>query len=143
MGKRKQSCHSQDRLFLGNQFPKTEKTFSDRITEETSGSKNDENLSSSIKKLKIPRTDLSDDHYILINLTMLQELIKTVNGSSVECSSTEISVKNAVDKQKGWSNKINISCRECGWTKYIYTSKEIDTPGPKSHELNVRSLGLS
>ena len=67
---------------------------------------------------------------------ILQELIKTVNGSCVECSSKEISVKNIVDKKKGWSNKINISCCECGWTKYIYTSKEVNIPGQsgqKSH----------
>ena len=48
-----------------------------------------------------------------------------------------------VDKKKGWSNKVNISCCECGWTKYIYTSKEVKKPeqsGQKSHELNVRSV---
>ena len=70
---------------------------------------------------------------------ILRELIKTVNGSCVECSSKEISVKNIVDKKKGWSNKINISCCECGWTKYIYTSKEVNIPaqsGQRSHELN-------
>ena len=100
-----------------------------------------------VLKLKIPpslaATDLSDDHYIIINFLILQELIKTVNGSCVECSSKEISVKNIVDKKKGWSNKINISCCECGWTKYIYTSKEVNIPGQsgqKSHELNVRSV---
>ena len=74
---------------------------------------------------------------------ILQELIKTVNGSCVECSSKEISVKNIVDKKKGWSNKINISCCECGWTKYIYLSKEVIIPGQsgqKSHELNVDQL---
>ena len=75
---------------------------------------------------------------------MLQELIETVNGSCViKCSSKEISVKNIVDKKKGWSNKINISCCECGWTKYIYTSKEVKIPGQsgqKSQGLNVRSV---
>ena len=52
----------------------------------------------------------------------------------------EISVKNIVDKKKGWSNKINISCCEYGWTKYVNTSKEVNIPGQKSHELNVRSV---
>ena len=55
----------------------------------------------------------------------------------------EINVENIVEKKKGWSNKINISCCECGWTKYIYTSKEVNIPGQsgqKSHELNVRSV---
>ena len=115
--------------------------------EENSASKNNKNHSSSIKKMKIPpsltATDLSDDHYILINFLILQELIKTVNGIRVECSSKEISVKNTVDKKRDWSNKINISCCECVWTKYIYTSKEVNIPrqsGQKYHELNVRSL---
>ena len=52
-------------------------------------------------------------------------------------------LRGIVDKKKGWSNKINISCCECGWTKYIYTSKEVNIPGQsgqKSHELNVRSV---
>ena len=83
------------------------------------------------------------NNYIIINFLIQQELIKTVNGSCAECSSKEISVKNIVDKKKGWSNKINISCCECGWTKYIYTSKEVNIPGQsgqKSHELNVRSV---
>ena len=145
MGERKTNYHSKKRIFLGNQYTKKVKTFN--RTEENSASKNNENHSSSIKKLKNPpslaATDLSDDHYIIINFLILQELIKTVNGSCAECSSKEISVKNIVDKKKGWSNKINISCCECGWTKYIYTSKEVDIPGQsgqKSHELNVRSV---
>ena len=74
---------------------------------------------------------------------ILQELVKTVNGSCVECSSKEISVKNIVDKKKGWSNKTNISCCECRWTKCIYASKEANIPGQsrqKSHELNVSSV---
>ena len=74
---------------------------------------------------------------------ILQELIKTVNGSRAECSSKKISVKNTVGKKKDRSNKINISCCECAWTKYIYTSKEVNIPrqsGQKYHELNVRSL---
>ena len=86
---------------------------------ENSASKNNENQSSSIKKLKIPpslaATDLSDDHYILINFLVLQKLIET---------------------KKGWSNIINISYCECGWTKYIYTAKEVNIPGQsgqKSH----------
>ena len=60
---------------------------------------------------------------------ILQELIKTVNGNCVECGSKEISVKNVVDKKKGWSNKTNISYSECGWTKCTYTSKEVNIPG--------------
>ena len=86
---------------------------------ENSASKDNENQSSSIKKLKIPpslaATDLSDDRYILINFLVLQKLIKT---------------------KKGWSNIINISYCECGWTKYIYTAKEVNIPGQsgqKSH----------
>ena len=145
MGERKTNYHSKKRTFFGNQYTKKVKTFN--RTEENNASKNNENHSSSIKKLKIPpslaATDLSDDHYIIINFLILQELVKTVNGSCVECSSKEISVKNIVDKKKGWSNKINISCCECGWTKYIYTSKEVNIPGQsgqKSHELNVRSV---
>ena len=88
-----------------------------------------------VKKLKIPPNlaaiDLSDDHYILINFLILQELIKTVNGSCVEYSSKEISVtvRIIVDKKKGWSNKMNISCNKCGWTEHIYTSKEVVVPG--------------
>ena len=81
--------------------------------------------------------------HTIINFLIVQELIKTVIGSCIECTSKEISVKNIVDKKKGWSNKINISCCECGWTKYIYTSKEVNIPGQsgqKSHELNVRSV---
>ena len=93
MGKRKTNYHSKKRIFLGNQY--TKKVTFNR-TEENSASKNNENhLSSSIKKLKIPPslavTDLSDDHYIIIHFLILQELIKTVNGSCVECSSKEIS----------------------------------------------------
>ena len=61
-------------------------------TEESSASKNNENQSYSIKKLNIPpslaATDLWDDHYILINFLILQQLTKTVNGSCVECSSS-------------------------------------------------------
>ena len=131
MGERKTNYHSKKRTFFGNQYTKKVKTFN--RTEENNASKNNENHSSSIKKLKIPpslaATDLSDDHYIIINFLILQELVKTVNGSCVECSSKEISVKNIVDKKKGWSNKINISCCECGWTKYICTSKEVNIPG--------------
>ena len=100
---------------MGNQYTKKVKTLN--RTEENSASKNNENHSSSIKKLKIPpslgATDLSDDHYIIINFLILQELIKAVNESCVECSSRETSVKNIVDKKKGYSNKINISCFEC------------------------------
>ena len=94
---------------MGNQYTKKVKTFGRDRTEENSASKNNENQSSSIKKLKIPpslaATDLSDDHYIIINFLILQELIKTVNGSSEECSSKEISVKNIVDKKKGWAGQ--------------------------------------
>ena len=52
-------------------------------------------------------------------------------------------VTNIVDKKKGWPNKIKISCCEYGWTKYIYTRKEVNIPGKsglKSHELNFRSV---
>ena len=38
---------------------------------------------------------------------------------------------------------MNISCCECGWNKYIYTSKKVNIPeqsGQKSHELNVRPV---
>ena len=83
-----------------------------------------------------------DDHYLLINFLLPQELM-TVNGSCVECSCTETIVKNTVDKTKGWPNKLNISCCECGWTKYFYASKGIDIPrksGQKFHELNTRSV---
>ena len=131
MGKKQKKNYSKKRSFLGNQYIKKVKTFSRDRTEENSASKNNENQSSSIKKLKVPRslaaTDLSVDHYILINLLILQELINTVNGSCVECSSKEISV--IVDKKKGWSNKINISCCEYGWAQYLYTSKEVNIPG--------------
>ena len=65
---------------MGTQYTKKAKAFN--RTEENSASKNNENHSSSIKKLKIPPslagTDLSDDHYIIINFLILQELIKTV-----------------------------------------------------------------
>ena len=90
MGKKQKKNYSKKRSFLGNQYIKKVKTFSRDRTEENSASKNNENQSSSIKKLKIPpslaATDLSDDHYIIINFLILQELIKTVNGSCVECS---------------------------------------------------------
>ena len=95
MGERKTNYHSKKRTFFGNQYTKKVKTFN--RTEENNASKNNENHSSSIKKLKIPPslagTDLSDDHYIIINFLILQELIKAVNGSCAECSSKEISVK--------------------------------------------------
>ena len=133
MGKKEKNYHSKKRIFSGNQYTKNVKTFSRDRTEENSASENNENQSPSIKKLKIPPSlaaaDLSDDHFILINFSILQELMKTINGSCVECSSKKISVKNIVDKKKGWSNKINISCCECGWTKYICTSKEVNIPG--------------
>ena len=145
MDERKTNYHLKKRTFFRNQYTKKVKTFN--RTEENNASKNNENHSSSIKKLKIPHsltaTDLSDDHYIIINFLILQKLIKTVNGSHAECSSKKISVKNTVGKKKDWSNKINISCCECAWTKYIYTSKEVNIPrqsGQKYHELNVRSL---
>ena len=103
--KRKRNYHSKKRIFPGNQYTKNVKTFSRDRTEENSASENNENQSPSIKKLKIPPSlaaaDLSDDHFILINFSILQELIKTINGSCVECSSKEISVKNIVDKKKG------------------------------------------
>ena len=41
------------------------------------------------------------------------------------------------------TNKINISFCECGWTKYIYTSKELNIErqsGQISQELNARSV---
>ena len=102
MGKRKTNYHSKKRVLLENQYTKKVKTFN--RTEKNSANKNNENHSSSIKKLKIPlslaATDLSDDHYIIINFLILQELIKTVNGSCVECSSKDISVKNIVNKKK-------------------------------------------
>ena len=145
MGKRKTNYHSKKRILFGNQYTKKVKTLN--ITEENNASKNNETHSYSIKKLKNPpsfaASDLSDDHYIIINFLILQELVKTANWSCVECSSKQISVKNIVDKKKGWSNKINISCCECGWTKCSYTSKEVNIPGQsgqKSHELNVSSV---
>ena len=66
MGKRESNYHSKKRIFLGNQYTKKVKTFSRDRTEENSASRNNENQSSSIKKMKIPpslaATDLSDDH---------------------------------------------------------------------------------
>ena len=95
MGKGKTNYHSKKKIFLGNQCTKKVKTLN--RTKENSASKNNENHSSSIKKLKIrpslAATDLSDEHYIIISFLILQELIKTVHGSCVECSSKEISVK--------------------------------------------------
>ena len=74
MGKSKTNYHSKKGIFLGNRYTKKAKTF--KRTEENSASKNNENRSSSIKKLKIPRglaaTGLSDDHYIIINFLILQ-----------------------------------------------------------------------
>ena len=83
---------------MGNQYTKNVNTFSRDRTEENSASENNGNhQSSSIKKLKTPPSlaaaDLSDYHYILINFLILQESIKTVNGSCVEYSSKEISIK--------------------------------------------------
>ena len=90
MGKSKTNYHSKKRIFLGNHYTKKAKTFN--RTEENKASKNNKNHSSSIKKLKISpslaATDLSDNHYIIINFLIIQELIKTVNGRCVECSSS-------------------------------------------------------
>ena len=65
---------------MGTQYTKKAKTFN--RTEENSASKNNENHSSSIKKMKISPslagTDLSDGHDIIINFLILQELMKTV-----------------------------------------------------------------
>ena len=83
--KRKKNYHSKKRIFSGNQYTKNVKTFSRDRTEENSASENNENQSPSIKKVKIPPSlaaaDLSDDHFILINFLILQELMKTINGS--------------------------------------------------------------
>ena len=84
MGKRKTNYHSKKRILFGNQYTKKVKTLN--ITEENNASKNNETHSYSIKKLKNPpsfaASDLSDDHYIIINFLILQELIKTVNVAS-------------------------------------------------------------
>ena len=94
--KGKTNYHSKERIFLGTQYTKKAKAFN--RTEENSASKNNENHSSSIKKLKIlpilAATDLSDDHYIIINFLILQELIKTVfHAVNVDWLNTSIHQK--------------------------------------------------
>ena len=63
MGKRKKVIIQRKEFSREISIQKKKKTFSDVITEENSASKNNENNG----------TDLSDDHYILVNFSILQE----------------------------------------------------------------------
>lgn len=80
-----------------------------------------------------------DESYILINMSVLQEIINIV-GKCPVCMQ-QITVSNLLTKKKGFANLLQFECSNCKWNHELYSSTKIGNKskaGPKSFEVNTR-----
>ena len=107
----------------------------------------EEGMSSRAKKLNLgkgPQCHLNEENdcNIIINSLILKSVIDNI-GKCPTCNSN-VSMRNNLDKRKGFACCLEISCTNCEWVKEWFTSPMVErkdcTPGPQSFDFNIRMV---
>ena len=106
----------------------------------------DERPCASSKKIRLDEgliedVPTSDESFIVVNMTFLQQLV-SLFGASPSCTKSSLEVENQLGFKMGFCYKIKIFCKLCHWSEDLLTSKVIEqgTPGQKPYEVNLRML---
>ena len=88
-----------------------------------------------------PNTFISDSSFLLIDTSVLKDIINCV-GICPSCQSTKIIANIDPTNKKGLSLPISLSCSMCKWSTIYYTSRKIENHSKvkSCYEVNVRAV---